>query len=198
MTWVITSLSNNLDNDFVFYGVFIGVAGAIGYSLIRKITSKTYIDQDVQTDTVENFSDSSSQILSDNVTSTDTLSPLSSIDTLSTLSSTDTLSPSSSTDSLSTICSTDTLSPTSSIFKNTSSLISRTSDVGIQTSDVGIQTIAGNVRPNQAILDLSNAEYIANKVDQLNAIDPFSATPWTPERLIEMIDVLGIVNNLFN
>jgi hypothetical protein len=111
------------------------------------------------------------------VTSTDTLSPLSSIDTLSTLSSTDTLSPSSSTDSLSTICSTDTLSPTSSIFKNTSSLISRTSDVGIQTSDVGIQTIAGNVRPNQAILDLSNAEYIANKVDQLNAIDPFSATP---------------------
>jgi hypothetical protein len=31
----------------------------------------------------------------------------------------------------------------------------------------------------------------------LNALDPFLATPWTPERVIEMIDTLGIVNNLF-
>ena len=192
MTWFITSLTNNLNNDFVFYGVFIGVAGAIGYSFIKnKFLSKTYFDKDVQTDTVENFSDSPSQIFSDNVTSTETLSPLSSIDSLTPLSSTETLSPSSSTDSLSTICSTETLSPTSSIFKNTSSLISR-------TSDVGIQTITGDVRPNQAIVDLTNAEYIANKVDQLNAIDPFAATPWTPDRLLEVIDVLGIVNNLFN
>jgi hypothetical protein len=55
-------------------------------------------------------------------------------------------------------------------------------------SEVGIKTIAGDltpvnieVLPNQNIIgkivDLSNAEYIAAKVDELNALDPFAATP---------------------
>jgi hypothetical protein len=28
-------------------------------------------------------------------------------------------------------------------------------------------------------------------------LDPFLATPWTPERINAMIDTLGVVNNLF-
>jgi len=95
------------------------------------------------------------------------------------------------------ISSTETISPSS--YTDTSSIIPR-------TSEVGIQTIAGDVTPVNIpnpdnvgrVIDLSNAEYIAAKVEQLNALDPFLATPWTPERVSAMIDTLGIVNNLFN
>jgi hypothetical protein len=160
MTLLFKILNNNLDNELVFYGLFIGVVGAIGYSFTSKILRKSYMEQGVQTDA--NFSDRPSQTIPDNVSSIDTLSPV------------------------------------SSTFKDTSSLIPT-------TSEVGIQTIAGDVTPvipNQDIVgrvvDLSNAEYIAAKVEQLNALDPFSATPWTPERVSAMIDTLGIVNNLFN
>jgi hypothetical protein len=80
----------------------------------------------------------------------------------------------------------NTLSPKSS----TSTLKALTT----KKSEVGTQTMTEEVN----IVDFSNTEYIATKVEQLNALDPFSATPWTPERLREMIDTLGIVNNLFN
>lgn len=163
MTLVFKVLNNNLDNDFVFYGLLIGVVGTIGYSLASKILSKSYVEKGVQTDTEKNLSDNSSQIIPDNVTSIDTLSPV------------------------------------SSTFKDTSSLTPT-------SSEVGIQTIAGDLTPvnipNQDIVgrvvDISNAEYIAAKVEQLNALDPFIATPWTPDRVNAMIDTLGIVNNLFN
>jgi len=163
MTLVFKVLNNNLDNDFVFYGLLIGVVGTIGYSLASKILSKSYVEKGVQTDTEKNLSDNSSQIIQDNVTSIDTLSPV------------------------------------SSTFKDTSSLTPT-------SSEVGIQTIAGDLTPvnipNQDIVgrvvDISNAEYIAAKVEQLNALDPFIATPWTPDRVNAMIDTLGIVNNLFN
>jgi hypothetical protein len=48
------------------------------------------------------------------------------------------------------------------------------------------------------VVDFSNAEYLAEKVEQLNNLDPFAATPWTSERLLEILEILGIVNNLFN
>jgi hypothetical protein len=142
MTLVFKVLNNNLDNDFVFYGLLIGVVGTIGYSLASKILSKSYVEKGVQTDTEKNLSDNSSQIIQDNVTSIDTLSPV------------------------------------SSTFKDTSSLTPT-------SSEVGIQTIAGDLTPvnipNQDIVgrvvDISNAEYIAAKVEQLNALDPFIATP---------------------
>jgi len=37
MQLLIKIINNNLDNDLVFYGVFIGVVGSIGYSFTRKI-----------------------------------------------------------------------------------------------------------------------------------------------------------------
>jgi len=178
MTLLFKVLNNNLDNDLVFYGLFIGVAGAIGYSFISKILSKSYVETGVQTDAEKNVSDIPNQTLQENVASIDTLSPVSSTDSI------------------------ETLSPVSSTFKDTSSLIPRTSEVGIQTISENVTPVNIEVIPNQNIVgrvvDLSNAEYIAAKVEQLNALDPFSATPWTHERVMSMIDTLGIVNNLFN
>lgn len=164
MTILFKILNNNLDNDMVFYSIFIGVAGTIGYSLTKYILSKSYAEKSVQTNVEENLSDRPSQILQDNITSI------------------------------------DTLSSSSSTFENT--LIPRTSEVGIQTIAGNVTPVNIGVIPNQnmvgRIIDLSNAEYIAAKVEQLNALDPFSATPWTPERVHAMIETLGLVNNLFN
>jgi hypothetical protein len=140
-----TILSNFLDNNIVFYGLFIGVVGAIGYSFTKKIVKKSYMETGVQTESGKNFSDKSSQIIPDNVTSIDTLSPV------------------------------------SSTFKDTSSLIPTTSEVGTQTIAGDVTPVNTVVLPNQDIagrvIDFSNAEYIAAKVEQLNALDPFLATP---------------------
>jgi hypothetical protein len=161
-----TNLNNNLDNDWVFYGIFVGVTGTIGYSLANQIFRKTYEEKGVQTDAGTNISDSSSQIIPENVTSIDTLSPL------------------------------------SLNVQDTSSLTPTTSEVGIQTIAGDVTPVNKEVIPNQDKIerdvDLSNPEYIAAKVEQLNALDPFSSTPWTPERVSAMIDTLGVVNNLFN
>lgn len=155
-----------MDNDLVFYGLFIGVVGTIGYSFASKILRKSYVEKGVQTDAENNFSDRPSQIIPDNVPSIDTLSSV------------------------------------SSTFKDTSPLIPTTSEVGTQTIAGDVTPVNREVIPSQDIVervvDLSNAEYIAAKVEQLNALDPFSATPWTPERVSAMIDTLGTVNNLFN
>src|ERR1700747_765082 len=141
MTLFLKVLNNNLDNDLVFYGLYIGVAGAIGYSFINNILRKSYVEKGVQTEAEKNFSDSPSQNNSDNVTSIDTLSPLSS--------------------------------------KDTSSLNHKISVLGTQTIAEEVTNI--EVIPNQDIVgrvvDLSNAEYIAAKVEELNALDPFLATP---------------------
>jgi len=68
-------------------------------------------------------------------------------------------------------CSTETLSPLSSTFGDRATLISSSS-----SSDIGTQTIA-NQETYRRVVDLSNAEYIAAKVEQLNNLDPFGATP---------------------
>jgi hypothetical protein len=166
MTLLLKIINNNLDNDLVFYGVFIGAVGSIGYSFTRRILSKSYVDKGVQTDAGENLSDRPNQIIAENITSKDALSPV------------------------------------SSTFKETSTIIPTTSEVGTQTITEDVTQVNTEVVPNQNIVervvDISNAEYIAAKVDQLNAIDPFSTTPWTPEKVTAMIDTLGIVNNLFN
>src|SRR5579864_3584367 len=145
MTLFFKVLNNNLDNDIVFYSVFIGVAGAIGYSFTRQILRKSYAEKGVQTNTEENLSDRPSQIISDNVTSIDTISPI------------------------------------SSTFEETLTLIPTTSEVGIQTIAEDVTPIKIEITPCQdtvgRVVDLSNAEYIAAKVEELNALDPFLATP---------------------
>jgi hypothetical protein len=143
MTILYNVLENNLDNDIIFYTVFIAVAGTIGYSFTKQIFLKSYEEKSVQTNAEENLSDRSSQILPDNIPST------------------------------------DTLSPSSSTFEST--LIPTTSEVGIQTIAGDETPVNIEVIPNQDIVgrvvDLSNAEYIAARVEQLNALDPFVATP---------------------
>src|SRR5882757_1283794 len=145
MTLLLKIINNNLDNDLVFYGVFIGAVGSIGYSFTRRILSKSYVDKGVQTDSGENLSDRPDQIIAENITSKDVLSPI------------------------------------SSTFKETSLIIPTTSEVGTQTITEDVTQVNTEVVPNQNIVervvDISNAEYIAAKVDQLNAIDPFSTTP---------------------
>lgn len=181
MTLLYHILNNNLDNDLALYFVFFWISGAVTYSFTKNILSKSYVEKGVQTDVTQNYSNSSSQTIQDNETSIGTLSRVSSS------SSIETLSPVSSSSS------TETLSPVSSTFQDTSSLIPT-------VSEVVSPTIVGEVIPNQDIVGrvVDNAEYIAAKVEQLNALDPFSATPWTPERVNAMIDTLGMVSNLFN
>jgi len=99
-------------------------------------------------------------------------------------------------------CSTETLSPLSFTFEDRSTLIASSSNVETQTIAGNVTPVNIEVKPNQEIVgrvvDFSNAEYLAEKVEQLNNLDPFAATPWTSERLLEILEILGIVNNLFN
>lgn len=142
-------LNTNLDNEIVLYSTIIVVTGTITFTLLKKTLSKSYVETGVQTNIEGNYYDSFDPIISDDVSSINTLSPKSSSSTLKALK--------------------------------------KKSEVGTQTETEKINNV-----------DFSNSEYIATKVEQLNALDPFSATPWTPERVLETIDTLGIVNNLFN
>jgi hypothetical protein len=171
---IITSL-NLLENDNISLGVLTSVVvGIIGYKIVKRLLKSKYVDKGTQTDASENLSDTQNQLTQENVTSMDTLSPVSST------SSINTLSPVSSTSSM------ETLSPRS----YTTTIIQDTSEVGVQTITENIKTVTTNlpispinkeVVPNQDIVgrvvDPSNADYIAAKVEQLNALDPFSATP---------------------
>jgi len=127
MTLLLKFLSNNLDNDVIIYSTLIVIVGSIGFSLISKTLSKSYVEKGVQTNTERNFCDSFDPMISDDVTNT--LSPKSSTSTLKAFNS--------------------------------------------KKSEVGTQTITEEVN----IIDFSNKEYIDAKVEQLNALDPFSAAP---------------------
>jgi hypothetical protein len=155
-------LNNILDNDILFYGMFAGVVCHMSFFFLSAIQplKKEMTEKGVQTDALEEFSDRPSQIIQENLSSIETLSPV------------------------------------SPAFEETSAVIPSTSEVGTPTiaEDVNIEVV-----PNPDIvgrvLDPSNAEYIAAKVDQLNALDPFLATPWTPERVSAMIDSLSLLND---
>jgi hypothetical protein len=147
---IIKILNNYLENEYVFYGVFVGCVGALGYSFISSYLDKKSVDKGTQTETSENLMDNPSKIIQDNITSIETLSPV---------------SPS-------------------------SSLIPTTSEVGIQTMAPDVNTVTTvlptppiniEVVPNPdtivSIIDTSNAQQVAIKVDQLNALDPFAAVP---------------------
>src|SRR5712671_270748 len=148
MTLLFQILNNNLDNDLALYLSFFTFSCAVTYSFTKNILSKSYVEKGVQTDVTPNDSNSSSQTIPDNETSIGTLSRVSSNSSM------------------------ETLSPVSSTFPDTSSLITT-------VSEVVSPTIVGEVIPNPDIVGrvVDNAEYIAAKVEQLNALDPFSATP---------------------
>jgi hypothetical protein len=169
MPILIKVLNNNtFDNDILFYSILIGTVGLIGYSIANKIFNKN-----------KSYADKGVQ--------TDGGGNLS-----------DSPNPNNS-ENVSLI---DTQTPSSSTFTDTSSLIPTTSEVGTQTIVEDVTPVKIEITPPQDIagrvVDLSNAEYLAAKAEQLNALDPFSTTPWTPEKVSTLIDTLGMVNNIFN
>lgn len=70
-------LNSLLDNDLIFYGIFISVAGAIGYSFVTSYFNPylNKVDKGTQTDAWEDYSDRPSQILQTSTTSIDTQTP---------------------------------------------------------------------------------------------------------------------------
>jgi len=62
-------------NDVLFYGMFVGVACHVGFYLVSSIwySGNKQVDKGVQTDAWEDYSDTPSQIASDNLTSLDTM-----------------------------------------------------------------------------------------------------------------------------
>jgi len=216
---------NNVDNDVVIYTLIIGTLGTIGFSLARQLLRKTYMDKGVQTE-VPKTSEVGTQTEVPRTlevgTQTD-IKKTSEISTQTEVKKTSEISTQTEAEepylnspnkiipddesSIETLCldsstsdDIDTLSDVSSSSDVT--LVPRIWNRGVQTEPVNVTPINTEVIPNQILTDrvaeLSNAEFLAANVDQLNAIDPFSATPWTPERVLETIENLGIINNLFN
>jgi len=79
-----------LENDLVFFSVFTGTVGFIGYKFASSYLNSFYIDKGVQTEAWEDYSNRPSQIGSDSLTSIDTITPISEnispISTLQTIS----------------------------------------------------------------------------------------------------------------
>jgi hypothetical protein len=65
-----------LDNNLVFYGIFAGVACHLGLSLLTSTwySETAHWDKGVQTDAWEDYSDTPSQILVENLTSSEPVS----------------------------------------------------------------------------------------------------------------------------
>jgi hypothetical protein len=212
---IIYTNTNFIDNEWVLLGIAGCVVGALGYKIISTYLRSKYLDKGTQTDASENLTDRPNQITQENLALLDSLSPVSSSSSIQTLSpvssssSLETLSPRTYTSSIQTLSpissssTIETLSPISS----SSTIISDTSEIGVQTTTKNINTITTDLPINKEVVpnvdivgrvvDTSNAEYIADKVEQLNALDPFSATPWTAEKVKTIIDNLEIINNLF-
>jgi hypothetical protein len=65
------------DNSLVFYSLFTGTVGFIGYSCASSYLSSFYADKEIQTDAREDYSERPSQIGSNSATSIDTVTPVS-------------------------------------------------------------------------------------------------------------------------
>src|ERR1700760_2456144 len=111
-------LDQILDNDILFYGMFVGVVCHIGISFICSIqrSKKEITETGVQTDAGDNYSDKPSQIIQDNVTSIEALSPASP-----------------AFEGTSSVIPTTSEVGTQTIAEGTSSIIPTTSEVGTQT-----------------------------------------------------------------
>jgi len=66
-----------LNNDLVFYSMFAGTVGFIGYKFVSSYLNSFYLDKGVQTSAWEDYSDRPSQIGSNSITSIDTITPIS-------------------------------------------------------------------------------------------------------------------------
>jgi len=66
-----------LNNDLVFYSMFAGTVGFIGYKFVSSYLNSFYLDKGVQTSAWEDYSDRTSQIGSNSITSIDAITPIS-------------------------------------------------------------------------------------------------------------------------
>jgi len=66
-----------LNNDLVFYSMFAGTVGFIGYKFVSSYLNSFYLDKGVQTSAWEDYSDRPSQIGSNSITLIDTITPIS-------------------------------------------------------------------------------------------------------------------------
>lgn len=62
------------DNEVIFYSIFVGMGG---YKFVTSYLNSFYVDKGIQFDAWEDYSDRPSQIASNNVTSIDTVTPVS-------------------------------------------------------------------------------------------------------------------------
>jgi len=93
-----------INNDLVFYSMFAGTVGFIGYKFVSSYVNSFYVDKSIQTDAWEDFSDRPSQIGSQSVTSIDTVTPISeNISPVLTTHSTSEIGTQTITDSISTV-----------------------------------------------------------------------------------------------
>jgi|SRR5882757_701063 hypothetical protein len=137
-------LSGLLKTDIIFYGMLVSVVCHVGLSYLSSIKhgNKEMVETGVQTDTLIDYSNKSTQ----------------------------------------TITETSSVIPTTSevgtqTIENTSSVIKTTSEVGTQTIVKDLKDLDFNLDIVGRVIDPSNAEYFAKKVDELNALDPFGASP---------------------
>jgi hypothetical protein len=66
-----------INNDLVFYGMFAGTVGFIGYKCVSSYLNSFYEDKGIQTEAWEDYSNRPSQIGSNSATSLDTVTPIS-------------------------------------------------------------------------------------------------------------------------
>ena len=63
------------ENDVMFYGMFSATVGLIGFSFVKAYVNSYYVDNGVQTDAWEDYSERASQLASNSLTSIDTVTP---------------------------------------------------------------------------------------------------------------------------
>jgi len=99
-----TLFNYTLNNDLVFYSMFAGTVGLIGYKFISSYVNSFYVDKSIQTDAWENYSNRSSQMAPESITSIDTITPISeNISPISTLQTTSGVGTLTTTDGASTV-----------------------------------------------------------------------------------------------
>ncbi len=64
-----------IDNNYVFYGLFATTAGILGYKFVSSYLNSFYVDKGIQTDAWEDYSERASQLVSNSVTSINTVTP---------------------------------------------------------------------------------------------------------------------------
>lgn len=65
------------ENDLVFCSLFAGTIGFMGYKIATSYLNSSYVDKGVQTAAWEDYSNRTSQMASNSVTSIDTVTPIS-------------------------------------------------------------------------------------------------------------------------